>query len=202
MSDMTPQTTTAGQINKAISNFRALLEKHTPNFQADIVQDVLGDPEFAKAQFELLKTRIEARTGLRTMTLAKPFDFDSISEKTAKDLGRTFYGNADILLTCPKPVGIQEVSITLWEESGLLSCETLDARYMEKGLAPNPWHLVAFALMQPDFADKRAIATQWKDADGNFCYAVFNRWHDERKLSVHRDSVGWGGNCLFSGSGK
>ena len=134
-------------------------------------------------------------------TLPEPFNFDGISEKTAKKLGHNLYGNADILLTCAKPVGIQEVSITLWEESGSLSCTALDVRYTEKGFAPNPWHLIAFATMQPDFADKRPIATQWKDAEGNFCCAIFRQWIVGRRLYVNRNDDEWRGNVLFSGSG-
>ena len=202
MQSMTPQEMTVGQINKAASNFRALLEKHAPNFPADVVQAVLGDPGFAQAQLELLKNRIEARTGLRTLTLPESFDFDSIDVKTVKNIGRAFYGDADILLTCAKPVGEQVVSITLWEESGSLSSETLDSRFADKGLAPNPWDLLAFALKQPDFADNRAIATQWKDADSNFCCALFGQWSGERKLHVDRRRHDWYGRSLFSGSGK
>ena len=202
MPSMTPQEMTAGQINKAVSNFRALLEKHAPKFSADVVQAVLGDPGFAQAQLALLKSHIEARTGIRNLTLAEPFDFDTIGVETANQLGRDFYGDADILSTCPKPVGMHTVSITLWEESGSLSCRTLDVRYTEKGLAPNPWHLVAFALKQPDFADKRSIVTQWKDSNGNFCCAIFRQWRGRRKLHVYRNDNGWNDRCLFSGSGK
>jgi hypothetical protein len=45
---MTPsKLTTDGQIDKAIANYRVLLEKHRKEFNAEAVQIVLGQSELA-----------------------------------------------------------------------------------------------------------------------------------------------------------
>ena len=191
---------TAEQVSKNTSNFRDLLEKCASEFPADVVQVVLGDPSFAQALLELLRIHVEACTGLRTLTLLEPFDFDLIDEKMVEKICDTLYGDVDILSTYPKPVGTQIVSTVLWEENSSLSRQSLDGHYTEKGLTPNPWHLVAIALKQPDFVDKRAIATQWKDMYGNFCYMFFRRWDGRLELVVNRDRYTWSERFLFSGS--
>lgn len=143
-----------------------------------------------------------AITSAGVCILSEPFDFDSIGVETVHQLGLKFFGDASALAICPKPVGKQVVSITLWEETGPMSCETHDSRYTEKGLAPNPWHLVALAIKQPDFAGARTIATQWKDEKGRFCYASFEGWGAGRIAYVSWRSAGWHNRFLFSGSGK
>ena len=136
-------------------------------------------------------------------TLPEPFDFDSIDIETAKNLGRKFFGDETILLTCMKPVGKQVVSITILEEIDTISLEKLDETYMEKGLAPNPWHLIVFAKMQPDFDDARAILTQWKAANGKFYYAYFRRQENgDREFDVGQPEYGYDGFFLLSGSVK
>lgn len=56
---MTPSTT-GPQIDKAVANYRAMLEKFAPQFPADAVQKVLGQSELADEQFKVFRRRIEA----------------------------------------------------------------------------------------------------------------------------------------------
>jgi hypothetical protein len=51
---------TASQIDKAVGNYRALLEKHAPDFGAEAVQVVLGQSELAGEQFAVFRRRVEA----------------------------------------------------------------------------------------------------------------------------------------------
>lgn len=145
-------------------------------------------------------------TGPGVYTLPKPFDFDILSETLANGLGRKFSGDASLLLHCLKPVGVQPISITLWkiagwEKSLSRSCNALDRDYVDMRLAPNPWHLIAFAIIQPDFADQRAIATQWKDANGNFYYAGFESWYGGgRNLNIGKCDGDWFDDSLLSGT--
>ena len=136
-------------------------------------------------------------------TLPELFDFDSIDEKIARVLGHKLFGDETILLTCVKPVGKQAVSITIWQEIDTITLEALDETYTKKGLAPNPWHLIAFAKMQPDFADVRAILTQWKVADDDFRYAYFQRRENgDREFEVGQLKYGCDEFFLLSGSDK
>lgn len=53
------ETTTPGQIDKAVANYRAMLEKHAGEFQAEAVQTVLGMKGLAGEMFGLFRKRIE-----------------------------------------------------------------------------------------------------------------------------------------------
>jgi hypothetical protein len=50
---------TEGQINKSVADYRAMLEKHAPQFGSEAVQIVLGQSDFAKEQLEVFCRRVE-----------------------------------------------------------------------------------------------------------------------------------------------
>lgn len=43
------------------------------------------------------------------------------------------------------------------------------------------------------------MATQWKDADGKWCYATFYRWFGKRFVNVYRYDYGWDDDWSFVG---
>lgn len=55
----------------------------------------------------------------------------------------------------------------------------------------HPYALALYAKEHPDFADGKSIATQWKDKQGNFCYATFGDWDGIRSVRVIRRSSEW-----------
>lgn len=60
--------------------------------------------------------------------------------------------------------------------------------------------LVAHCSMneaEPGLADKYPNGIQEKDADGNFCYAVFDRWYGGRRVDVGQDGGDWGDYWFF-----
>lgn len=56
---MTPSKMTKGQIDKAVANYRAMLEKHSDDFNSEAVQTVLGQSELAEEQFGIFRKRVE-----------------------------------------------------------------------------------------------------------------------------------------------
>lgn len=62
---------------------------------------------------------------------------------------------------------------------------------LERELAKLGWELIAdpvglaaFNEEDPTFADEYPNATQWKDANGKYCYVIFERWSGKRSVSV------------------
>jgi hypothetical protein len=79
----------------------------------------------------------------------------------------------------------------------------LDKEYELRGLKPaDPYSLAAVNEDDPAFADDHPNGTHWKDGDGNWCYAVFRRWFDERDVFVSRDGNGWDDGWWFAGLRK
>jgi hypothetical protein len=52
-------------------------------------------------------------------------------------------------------------------------------------LEPDPYAQAAVNEEDPSFADDYPNTTQWRDADGNYCFAAYRRFVDERDMFVH-----------------
>lgn len=62
----------------------------------------------------------------------------------------------------------------------------------------HPYALALYAKEHPDFADDKYIATQWKDKDGEFCFAAWRGWSGGRSVLVYRRSYEWDDGWLFA----
>lgn len=137
---------------------------------------------------------------LMAVLTIEEFDFDTIDQDTVANLGGTFNGNEQVLLACPKPKGRQPVIIYLFCPGKSLTRLEQAKETERRGLFPNPWHLIAYALMHPDFAEHHPIATQWQDSEGNFYQALFGiRW-GKRHIEVGQYFGGWDNTMSFAGS--
>lgn len=106
---------------------------------------------------------------------------------------RTQYVDKDVLDTWPTVTG----KIEFFKLYRYVSAKELDEEYEKRGLVPSP-----FAMCEqdgPEVYEKEYVATQWKDADGKFCYASFERWCGRRSVYVDRDDGVWFGYWSFSG---
>lgn len=199
---MTPseKTMTTGQIDKAVAQYRAMLEKHAFQFAAEPTQQVLGDPGLAKSQFELFQVRVEAVSNLiiRHVAVYRHQTPQSVLDVT----GRKTYINASVVKTMPRGEGA-EVEVSFFRVGRDLSDPDLDKEYTLRGLIPaDPYSLAAVNQADPAFADDHPNATHWQDADGNWCYAIFSRWDGERYVNVSRRDGAWGDRWWFSGLRK
>lgn len=188
---MTPpvKTTTAEQIDKAVANYRAMLQKHTTHFAASAVQQVLGSQEFAKQQYELFRTHVEAVSS--TVTRSALIDRTRTFMEALVATGRAQYLNKDVVVTAPKGEGDAEfMFINLGRD---VACSELDEELAKLGfeLIVDPQGLAAINEADQAFADNYPNGTQWKDAIGNYCYAVFGRWDDGRSVRVSQRDRGW-----------
>lgn len=114
--------------------------------------------------------------------------------------GRRQYVDKDVLATAPSGNGTLEFFIV----GKYVSDDKLEKEYESRDLVPAPLNI----LLEEDikshdvFDEKKFVATHWKDAKGNWCYAAFFRWFDKREVSVRRNDDDWGGIWWFAGVRK
>jgi hypothetical protein len=84
-----------------------------------------------------------------------------------------------------------------------VSCSELEKEYELRGLKPaDPYSQAAVNEADPAFADEHPNGTQWKDKDGNYCCAVFDRRGVERCVGVGRYGYVWLDYWWFAGVRK
>ncbi len=210
MESMTPsvsevKTTTAGQIDKAVSNYRALLEKHAPEFGAEPVQTVLGQSELAGEMFDLFRRRVEAVSNIITRRVK--VDRTRTPEAVLAATGRKQYVTDNVVATMPKGDGndvtVHFFKLDLSERNGYISDNDLEKEFDLRGLKPaDPYSPAAVNEADPVFADEHPNATHWKDANGKWCFATFRRWRGGRYVGVYRNDFDWGDDWWFAGLRK
>lgn len=203
---MTPsKKVTVRQINKAVANYRALLEKHAEDFTAEAVQTVLGQPELASEQLAVFRNRVAmvANSFVRKVKVNR----DLTPRQAIDATGRRQYTNQAVIDTMPSGVG-DEVELVYFKLSGtavkdvFTPCDTLRAEYEARGLKPDPVAQAADNAADPAFADKIPNACQWQDENSDYCSATFGRWFGERDVDVSRSDDDWSGVWWFAGVRK
>ena len=203
---MTPsKTTTAGQIDKAVANYRALLEKHSREFNAEVMQTVLGQSELTEEQFAVLRRRVEAMSNL--IVRCAKVNRNRTPQEALDATGRKKYTDESVVEAMPKGKD-KEVEVIFFKprpeayRDGWLSDEALDKEFEFFGLEQaDPYSVAAVNEADPAFADEYPNATHWK-ANGKWCYAAFYRWLDGRSVRVYRDGSDWFDDWWFAGFRK
>ena len=138
------------------------------------------------------------------------FDYFNYSEssmtnplkKLLKSTKRTLYVNDEVLNSAPQ--GTQEGTFELFTLSKFVTDDELEKEYAARGLVPATIaDIVAYDKKHRDILDeKEYVATHFKDAKGNWCYATFRRFDYSRDVYVDRDVSGWSGDSWFCGVKK
>ena len=201
---MTPsvetKTTTEGQITKATANYRAMLEKHAPEFNSEAVQVVLGQPELASEMLAVFRKRVEAVSNM--VTRRAKVDRNLKPRDALVATGRNLYVDDGVVKAMPKGEG--EDSETIFFKVGRwVSDDNLEKEFELRGLVPqDPYTLAKVNQDDPAFADDKPNGTHWKDKDGNWCFAAFDGWGGDRGVDVDRIRSGWSGGWWFAGRRK
>lgn len=129
---------------------------------------------------------------------------------------RKQYTDREVVNRMPNGEG-DEVEIVFFKPDlpvpSYISDDDLEKEYELRDLTPaDPYSLIALNEADPVFADEKPHATHWKNADGNWCFASFNRdargidirrfdsdWDDERNVDVHRRGDVWDDRWWFAG---
>lgn len=203
---MTPsKSTTAGQIDKAVACYRALLEKHAKDFEAETVQTVLGQPQLAEKQLAVFRQQVEVEAKIFRHSVA--VDRNRTPKQALDASHRVQYTNRTVVNAMLCGQG-GEVELVYFKpdpaayRNGLLSCAALAAEYEKQGLVPDPQAQIDDNSANPAFADKTPNACQWQDEAGNWCYATFSVWHGGRSVHVYRYGDDWLGSWVFAGVRK
>lgn len=202
---MTPsvvsKTTTAGQIDKAVANYRALLDKHSREFDSETVQSVLGQPELADDMFAVFRKRVEAIGNLIVRCIK--VNRNRMPQEAIDATGRTQYTACTVVNAMPRGEG-EETEVVFFNLGHYVSDNDLEKEYALRGLVPaDPYSLSAVNEADPAFADEHPNGTHWKDSEDKWCYAAFHRWHGgERCVGVNRCDDDWHGLWWFAGLRK
>ena len=192
------QTITDGQIEAAVEQFRAALRKKRGNYLSEPFQKVLGLENLGQRLIEPLGALVEAQANVIVREV--PINRDRSPEDAIAATGRREYLNPDVVKAMPRGEG--QGPVEFFQVGKTISCAQLAKEYESRGLVPDPYAVAAVLEADPAFADDRYVAAQWKDKDGNWCYAVFDRWGDGRKVHVNRYDYGWYDKWWFGGVRK
>jgi len=200
---MTPsaesKTTTAGQIDKAVANYRALLEKHSKEFGSEAVQLVLGQPELADEQLVVFRRRVEA---ISNIIVRRVHVNRGQTPKQAIDAtGRVQYVNNDVLNAMPRGEG-EDKEVFFFKLGRWINDDDLAKEYELRGLVPDPYAQAQVNTDDPSFAEEHPNGCHWQDTEGKWNYAAFNCWRGGRFVSVSRGGDDWDGSWWFGGVRK
>ena len=160
---------------------------------------------FIDEMFVAFRNRVEAVSNriVRTVTV----DMNRTPQEALDATRRKQYTDRKVVDLMPK--GLEdEVEIVFFkpdlsERDGYISDDDLEKEYELRGLKPaDPFSVVALNEADPAFADEKPHGTHWKDENGKWCFATFNRWSGGRKVSVYRGGSGWYGDWSFAGVRK
>jgi len=191
------KTTTAGQIDKAVANYRALLEKYAKEFTSEAVQTVPGQPELVTEQLSVFKKRVEAineiivrrvrvhrnqspKEALKATTYVKWVDDDTIVDEMPMSTN-------------------EEVEVYFFRVGRKISTSDLDKQYKSRGLKPDPIAQAKVHQDDPAFSDSHPNAVQWKNKAGKFCLAKFFRKDNNNHVVVNQDDNEWDEDYLWFG---
>jgi hypothetical protein len=189
--------TTDGQINKAVTNYRTMLETHANDFDSTAVQQVLGDPSFAAEQFAIFRKRVEALSGM-IIRRVKP-DRSRTPQAMLDATNRKQYTDRKVVDAMLRGEG-EEVEVVFFKLGRWISDADLEKEYELRGLIPaDSYSQTAVNEADPAFADEHPNGTHWKDAQGNWCFSAFGGWDGGRRVSVRRSGSEWRGGWWFAG---
>lgn len=195
------QPITSEQIGRASDRFQTRCRKHAVSLPKKIVQEVLeheGDV-LSQEMFEVFRNRVERRSEMIVRHVK--VDRTRTREEMIKALGRKEYIDKGVLATMPTE-GKNEEDVLFFPGKRFIPVAKLALEYELRGLVPDPYAQAQVNIDDPAFADEHPNGTQWKDAQGNLCFVTFDRWDEERYVSVLRDDAGWYDNWWFGGVRK
>lgn len=196
---------TDGQIEDAVNKFRDALRKKRGEFPSTAAQIALGTDNLGMRLLAPFRELVEMNSDLIVRRVLVP----ARSFQTALDATRRKqYTTRAVVDGVPATVeGVEREVIfakppASWYKDDIISCKKVAEFLDTMGLEPDPHGAAAVNEADPAFADEHPNATQWQNADGNYCYAAFDRWDDERSVDVDRYDGGWSDYWSFAGRRK
>lgn len=110
--------------------------------------------------------------------------------------GRKQYTDHKVVDSMPRGEG-DEVEVVFFkpdlsDKGDHISSDDLKKEFEKRILEPaDPYSLAAVNEADPAFADEHPNGTDWKNADGQWCFATFYRWDRERRVTVNLVDYDW-----------
>jgi hypothetical protein len=188
---------TTSQIDRACEILRAKLTKHASEFSSDAVQMVFGQSELGAEWLAVLRKRVEA---ISSMIIRRvKVDPTRSPEQVIDATNRAKYTDGKVVKSMPRGTG-EETDIHFFKVGRFISDNDLEKEYELRGLRPaDPESLAKVNEDDPAFADSHPNGTHWKDADGKWCFANFDRWSGKRSVDVVRYDNDWDDYWWFAG---
>ena len=193
---VTPSTKTIERkINKAVANYRAMLEKHSVDFDPRAVQKVLEHPGLIKKQFEVFRRLVGAREyeHIENLRVMRGRSAGEVLEATRCTI-HTFKVEGAVK-TMPEGKG-DEVELVIFTMGVDASYWEVHREYESRNLISDPVALADFCAQNPDFFELFPIACQWM-SDGKTYTAMFYT-STIKKGEKRVDIYGHGYNTLWS----
>jgi hypothetical protein len=195
MAPMTPFAELFGNtiaIDEAVEKYRALLEKHSREFNSDAVKTVLGQSELADEQFTVFRRRVEVVSNLIVRKVK--VNRSRAPQESLNATGRVQYLESECVDAVLKGEG-GEVEVVFfkplpWEciNPNSMSKRGITNALERRNLKHDPIAVIAVNEADHAFADNYPHETLWSNDQGNWCnYARFGCWHDERYVTIYRD---------------
>lgn len=194
---------TDGQIDTAVNQLRDALRKHRSETSSDVAQQVLGTDNLGMLMFAPFRELAEmiSKMVIRHVPVNRARKPQEVLDAT----GRRQYTDRKVVDSMPKGEG-DEAEVVFFQVGRYVSNDDLQKEYDLRGLKPvDPYALASVNEADPAFADQKPNGSQWKDADGKWCFVTFGRWRGgERDVSVDRfgSDDGWSGSWWFGGVRK
>ena len=204
MSPSETETMSRGQITKIYELLEhGLLKTGLPKGQSQEVIESQG-ANMVKAFIADFRKRVEAL--MEMIFRIVHADVSLTAQATLDATGRTQYTDREVVNSMPRgkdeptTVYIFKPRPEAYDRDGYLTNAKLAEEYEFNGLTPvDPFSLAKIHIDDPAFSDDRPVGTHWKNADGKWCCAAFDRWVGERGVGVGLAGGGWHGSWSFGG---
>lgn len=192
--DVTSQKTKQA-IDKAVASFRAMLEKHRPEFPYQAFLRAIDSPGFESEQLALLLRFVVGETEM----VVRPFKLDRTKtrEQMISALGRKEYVDAGVLARMPTD-GPDEGVMYFFRANRIVPVAEQPAELAKYGLVPHYLAQIQVNIDDPSFADSHPNGMQWEMNS----YATFDLWNGERGVYARWSRYVWGDRWWFAGVGK
>ncbi|MBI2577323.1 MAG: hypothetical protein HYV77_00565 [Candidatus Wildermuthbacteria bacterium] len=180
---------TDSQIEKAVELYRVMLRKHRGELGSEPIQQVLGQPEFVGEMVGVLRRRVKAVSNLIVRRVK--VDRTRTPQQVLHATGRKQLTHKIVVEAMPHGEG-EETDVYFFLVGRPCSNEEIEVKCAFYGLRlADPYSLAQVNEDDPSFADTHPNDTHWKDAKGEWCDIVFDRWSDGRYVTLYHRIEDW-----------
>lgn len=181
---------------------------HVNDFHTDILSKrsrkdldtLIGNGGVYKEAYEKMVSEV---LGLltNTITVKVKVKRGQTPQQVLDGTGREQYTNKAVVETMPIEAGCgeEEVEFVFFKVGRSLPDSEVEAERKKRGLIQDLAAQAQYNADNPDFATDHPNGDSWKNSNGKWCYADFDRWVGGREVSVDFGGYGWDDYCWFGG---